>query len=84
MSTPNDVKKERELRHASIDILVEELRIGDQIGTVFREDKETGERLIIKSKPVKEIEECPGQWRTHIHVNRQDCYDLRQYVSIKA
>jgi hypothetical protein len=38
---------------------------------------------VAKSMPIKQLEECPGQlWRTHIHVNKQDCYDTRQSVWI--
>jgi hypothetical protein len=36
--------------------------------------------FVAKSMLVKEIEECPGKWRTHIHVNKKDCYDVRQTV----
>lgn len=38
------------------------------------------QRFVAKSMPVKEIDECPGKWRTHIHVNKRDCYDIRTFV----
>lgn len=47
---------------------VADLRIGDKIG---------------KTK-ITHIEECPMNWRTHIHVNKKDCYDTRAYVLVKS
>jgi hypothetical protein len=38
------------------------------------------QRLVAKSMKVTGIEECPGKWRTHIHVNKRDCYDIRTFV----
>lgn len=63
-------------------ILVEDLRVGDEIVTMWETDKNTGLRTVARSKKVERIDECPGQWRTHIHVNRMDCYDIRQHVHI--
>lgn len=40
------------------------------------------EIVVAKSVVVKEIDECSGKWRTHIHVNKQDCYDTRGYIRI--
>lgn len=40
------------------------------------------ERYVNTSKKVERKEECPGQWRTHIHVNKSDCYDARTYIWI--
>ena len=42
----------------------------------------TGSRYVNRSKKVERIELCEGKWRTHIHVNKQDCYDTRQYIWI--
>jgi hypothetical protein len=42
------------------------------------------ERFVNRSVEVKDFDECPGQWRTHVHVNKNQCYDIRQYVWIVA
>lgn len=63
-------------------IRVEDLRIGDHIVSATIEDKETGRLLAASSHKVDKIEECPGKWRTHIHVNKKDCYDLRANVRV--
>lgn len=39
-------------------------------------------RYVNTSREVKTFDECPGQWRTHVHINRSDCYDMRSYVWI--
>lgn len=36
-----------------------------------------GTRWVAKSVQVDSIDICEGKWRTHIHVNKKDCYDLR-------
>jgi hypothetical protein len=35
---------------------------------------------VAKSLKIDQLEECPGKWRTHIHVNRADCHDMRAFV----
>jgi len=64
-------------------ILVEDLRIGDRLapvlvghpiyGAVAKNDRTVEVRL---------IDECAGQWRTHVHINKSDCYDMRSYVHV--
>lgn len=41
---------------------------------------ENGQRKAIKAEKVDEIVECPGKWRTHVHVNKRMCYDMRGKV----
>lgn len=43
---------------------------------------ESHTRFVNRSVEVKKFEECPSQWRTHVHVNKSDCYDMRTYVWI--
>lgn len=76
-------KTDVKLQHACRAILVNDLRVGHEIGTVFGTGK-YDEKVILKAKKVTDIVECPGKWRTHIHVNKQECYDTRQFVTIKA
>jgi hypothetical protein len=40
------------------------------------------QRYVDRTEDVKEKEDCPSQWRTHIHINKRDCYDGRAYVWI--
>ena len=79
-----------------IKILVENLRVGDELVTHFvstsskdvddvldfLEGRES--RYALKTSKVTKINICEGQWRTHIHVNGMDCYDIRTYVWIAA
>ena len=71
------------VQHDCRRIQVEDLRVNDEIGTVFGEGA-YGQRVILNSMKVKDIVECPSQWRTHIHINGQGCYDTRQHVYIKV
>jgi hypothetical protein len=79
---PKRKEKEENLRLCA-EILVEYLRIGDEIVTMFKSGT-YGERMALKTSKIATIEECPGQWRTHIHVNGGHCYDLRQKVWVVA
>ena len=63
-------------------IRVEELRINDEIVTSWEGDEYS--RRVAKSSKVETIDECASQWRTHIHVNRGHCYDIRCFVWIVA
>lgn len=81
-------------------ILVEDLRVGDRIVTRWHKLRELDEgqtlealqtffeegevSYVAKSEKVDTIEECQGKWRTHVHVNKRMCYDLRSYVWIVA
>lgn len=76
-------KDGKALQHPCKSIFVHQLRVGDEIGVAFGEGK-YGEKVILKSRKVERIDECPGQWRTHIHVNKTDCYDERQKVTVKV
>jgi hypothetical protein len=40
------------------------------------------DRFVNRSVEVKKITECPSQWRTHAHINGNECYDMRQHVWI--
>jgi hypothetical protein len=37
-------------------------------------------RFVNRTKRVEKIEECAGKWRTHVHINKSDCYDMRQKI----
>ena len=76
-------KDKTKIQHPCESILVSELKVGDEIGTVFGFGK-YDEKVILKSKKVEQIEECPSLWRTHIHVNRNECYDTRHWVVVKS
>jgi hypothetical protein len=54
----------------------------DRILEQMNRSMEKSERYVNRTQRVEKIEECPGQWRTHIHVNKKDCYDIRQYIWI--
>jgi hypothetical protein len=75
--------KKDKLRHPCESIDIKDLRVGDEIGTFFAYDDVTGEKFITKSTKVEQIDECPSQWRTHVHVNKQACYDTRHSVTVK-
>lgn len=64
-------------------IPVASLRPGDQLARRIEETSD-GEIVALASIPVKTVDECPGMWRTHIHVNRDQCYDGRQWVTVIA
>lgn len=55
----------------------------DEVMDVLREG-ESNRRLVSSSFEVKLFEECPSKWRTHVHVNKQHCYDMRTHVWIVA
>lgn len=38
--------------------------------------------IVERSKKVETIDECTSLWRTHIHVNKMQCYDTRLPVTI--
>jgi hypothetical protein len=76
-------KDKNKVQHPCRSISVEDLRVGHEIGTLFGEGL-GGRKVILKSKKVDEITECPTQWRTHIHVNKQWCFDTRQSVTVKG
>jgi len=79
---PKRGDKKENLRHA-VEITVENLRIGDEIVTMFKSG-DYGEKMALKTSKVTKIDECTGQWRTHIHVNDSHCYDTRQKVWVVA
>ena len=54
------------------------LRIGDRI--IVKRNPHTG--AIVRTTIVKEVAECPGKWRTHIHVNGHECYDTRVPIDV--
>ena len=39
-------------------------------------------RYVATSKKVESVELCASQWRTHRHINKNECYDERSYVWI--
>lgn len=39
-------------------------------------------RYVDRSTEVKDFTECPSMWRTHVHVNKTECYDMRTYIWI--
>ena len=51
-----------------------------EVAEVLLGEKEMSERYVNSSKEVKKFSECPTLWRTHVHVNDSDCYDMRTYV----
>lgn len=53
----------------------------DEVMNVLR-GEEARVRYVNTSAEVKKFEECPGKWRTHVHVNGGSCYDMRQFVWI--
>lgn len=59
-------------------IQVMNLRVGDSIVTKWGT---TGN--ILKSMKVEKIDECASKRRTHCHINRRDCYDVRSNVWVK-
>lgn len=86
-------KKKQDEQKLGIKILVEDLRVGDRLVTSWhaRSDLEEGPlddkedlatRYVNRSIEVKNFEECAGAWRTHVHVNKSMCYDMRTYVWI--
>lgn len=62
----------------TIQIQVQDLRVGDRIATALTENT----ALAIATKDVKELAVCEGQWRTHVHVNGTECYDGRSFIRI--
>lgn len=40
-------------------------------------------RFVAKTKKVEKFEECTGMWRTHVHINRGDCHDMRGYIWVE-
>lgn len=36
-----------------------------------------------KFTKVEKKEDCPSQWRTHVHINKSNCYDGRSLVRVK-
>lgn len=53
----------------------------EQVDQVVNDFFEHGESdYVAKSVQVDKLELCPQQWRTHIHVNKKDCYDERGFV----
>lgn len=93
-SKPKKAVKQEELKTAiKIDIL--DLRVGDRIVTSWHTraesdgmtvdevlDLDGGGRFVNRSIEVKSFEECAGQWRTHVHVNKSMCYDTRGKIWI--
>lgn len=80
----NSKMKSKADRKRMTRITVGQLRSGDRIVTVRVADKLTGEVFCVKSEKVTKVDECPGSWRTHIHINKKDCYDLRSLIDIVA
>jgi hypothetical protein len=39
-------------------------------------------KIVQAFSEVKTIDICEGKWRTHVHINTTDCYDLRCSVNI--
>ena len=37
-------------------------------------------RFVNRSRKIEKINECPGKWRTHVHFNGNECWDLRSYI----
>lgn len=50
-----------------------ELRDVLSVGTVFSDHR--GKRT-----QIRRIEECEGNWRTHVHINGSECWDVRARV----
>lgn len=61
-----------------IQVMVSDLRPGDQLVTKWSRSGQ-----IAQTAPIKSVDECPGMWRTHVHINRMNCYDGRGYAWIK-
>jgi hypothetical protein len=85
-------KTQKTLRIAE-SMLVEHLEKGDKIVTQFARGSELADvdpfavgnfRYVTKSMKIEQIDICEGQWRTHIHINRQYCYDIRSRVWIES
>jgi hypothetical protein len=74
-------KKEAPQAKLTTTIKVEDIRIGDEIATLLR-DGTFGEVVALKTKKVESVSECPSQWRTHVHINKMDCYDMRSQIRI--
>lgn len=49
--------------------------IGDEMVSSFSKSG-----VVLKTSKVTEKWECPGQWRTHVHINRTNCFDSRCHV----
>lgn len=58
----------------SLDNLTEEQRV--EMLEMFLDGGEQP-RFVASSKEIKQFEECPSQWRTHVHINKTECYDMR-------
>ena len=64
----NKVHQEIEEFHRFIDPVahtIEDVRVGDTF--FFRKSKVT----------VTEKTECEGNWRSHVHINKSNCFDIR-------
>jgi hypothetical protein len=76
----------------TMQILIEDLKKGDVIATRLLMDKhrqlvldhETGAPLAEKTMKVEDLDVCEGKWRTHIHVNKRDCHDIRRMIDVVA
>lgn len=45
------------------------------VGTIFTHKS--------RSYQINRLEECEGQWRTHVHINGTHCFDIRTLVKTK-
>ena len=90
------VKNEQRPLRRGVRIRVGELRRRDRIVTSWHDshprsvdealdllmdtNPNSGGRFVSKSHKIESIEECPGNWRTHVHINGHACWDLRSYI----
>lgn len=83
---PKVRKDKKAMAVPCVQINVLDLKVGDRFVTVFSrtDDPETGSRMCLKSAKVEDKEECPGKWRTHVHVNKRECHDSRGKIWVVA
>ena len=53
----------------------------DEMLEAFANFREEGQsQYVNRTAKVESIDLCEGRWRTHVHVNRGACYDIRSYI----
>lgn len=60
-----------------------DVALGQKItGRVYDAESDHPTVKALRTVEVKEVNPCPGQWRTHIHVNGSGCWDGRTVVEV--
>lgn len=72
--------KDDKLTFATMEIPIVDLRPGMDLAGGHLVAMKEGEVRATKKIRVKDIDECEGQWRSHIHVNKTQCYDMRHSI----